>query len=135
MFTPIQEELNELIMVIEGMIDFVAEMRMGENNNPRYIEIGGRLIGLNEALAEVEKTKIYINEHIMDILNNTIDGNFSKKIDVLTEENEVLKEKVSLLQNDLKKFSTQKAYKKRNKEPRRIQEIKDNQEEDKTDEE
>lgn len=115
MFTQIQTELELLVVAIEKIIDYITALRSSEANPNLYTEYGGRLIGLTEALKEIKKTKINVNEHIIDILKNTTDGNYVAKLGILEDENRVLRDKVYILNEDLKKYNNLKKGKKQNK--------------------
>ena len=104
MFTQITTELDLLVVAIEKEIEFVDALRQNEHNSNVYIEDGGRLVGLTEALAEVRQTQLKINEHIIEILKNTTDGNYVAKMGVLEKKNEVLTQEISLLQQELKRY-------------------------------
>lgn len=106
MFTQITTELDLLVVAIEKEIEFVDALRQNEHNSNVYIEDGGRLVGLTEALAEVRQTQLKINEHIIEILKNTTDGNYVAKMGVLEKKNEVLTQEISLLQQELKRYKT-----------------------------
>ena len=106
MFTQITTELDLLVVAIEKEIEFVDALRQNEHNSNVYIEDGGRLVGLTEALAEVRQTQLKINEHIIELLKNTTDGNYVAKMGVLEKKNEVLTQEISLLQQELKRYKT-----------------------------
>lgn len=108
MFTQIQTELDTLVASIQKHQDIVAQLRADEANSNYYLELGGRLIGLAEALEEVELSRTVIEEHIIDILKNTTDGNYAEKVSNLEAENDVLRERVKLLKDDLKKYNISK---------------------------
>ena len=115
MFTVIQDELTNLVNIIEDEVRKTNMVRNDEPNHNAYIENTGRLIGLTLALNEIEKSREIINDHIIYILNNTTDGNFSKKMNLLLDENEILRDKVDMLNEDLDKYSkiqTKEKYRK-----------------------
>ena len=113
MFSQIQTEIDLLIVAIEKEIEYISLIRTNEHNPNLFAEYGGRTIGLTYALAEVNKAQRNINEHISDILKNTTDGNYIAKLGVLEDENRVLRDKIYLLEQDLKKYE---AMQKRNQE-------------------
>ena len=106
MFTQITTELSLLAVEIEKIMDEVSSARANEYNPNLFNEFGGRLIGLTEALAEIQKTQLIVNDHIADILKNTADGNYVEKLNVINEENIVLRNKIDLLEKDLQKYDT-----------------------------
>ena len=106
MFTQITTEMDLLTVEIEKIMDEVANARANEYNPNLFNEFGGRLIGLTEALAEIRKTQVNINDHIIDILKNTADGNYVEKLGVIEDENIVLRNKIYLLEKDLQKYDT-----------------------------
>mgnify|MGYP007013866756 CR=1 FL=1 len=106
MFTQITTELSLLAVEIEKIMDVVSNARANEYNPNLFNEYGGRLIGLTEALAEIQKTQLIVNDHIADILKNTADGNYVEKLNVINEENIVLRNKIDLLEKDLQKYDT-----------------------------
>lgn len=109
MFTQIETELDLLIATIEKKIDYIASLRMDAINPNIYAEHGGRLIGLTEAIDEIKNTRAIISSHIVDVLKNTTDGNYISKLDVLEDENRVLRDKIYLLQQDIEKIKEIKA--------------------------
>lgn len=111
MFTQITTEMDLLTVEIEKIMDEVANARANEYNPNLFNEFGGRLIGLTEALAEIRKTQVNINDHIIDILKNTADGNYVEKLGVIEDENIVLRNKIYLLEKDLQKYDTIKKNK------------------------
>lgn len=128
MFTQIQLAIEKLRLNIEEEIDYVATMRQNDNNNPTYIEKTGRIVGLTYALTEVDRISLEINEHIADILKNTTDGNYASKVTNLEDENEILREKIELLEDDLRKYNvSSKKKKKSNKLPSPIEELSENE--------
>ena len=104
MFSQIQTEIDLLIVAIEKEIEYISLIRTNEHNPNLFAEYGGRTIGLTYALTEIHKTQNKINEHISDILKNTTDGNYIAKLGVLEDENRVLRDKIYLLEQDLKKY-------------------------------
>lgn len=103
--------MDLLTVEIEKIMDEVANARANEYNPNLFNEFGGRLIGLTEALAEIRKTQVNINDHIIDILKNTADGNYVEKLGVIEDENIVLRNKIYLLEKDLQKYDTIKKNK------------------------
>lgn len=108
MFSQINNEMEELIINIQKHQDIVAQLRLDESNPNSYVELGGRLIGLQEVLDEVELTRLAINDHIINILQNTTDGNYANKVNNLEDENKVLREKIEILKDDLKRYNLSK---------------------------
>ena len=104
MLSQIQTEIDLLIVAIEKEIEYISLIRTNEHNPNLFAEYGGRTIGLTYALTEIHKTQNKINEHISDILKNTTDGNYIAKLGVLEDENRVLRDKIYLLEQDLKKY-------------------------------
>lgn len=103
--------MDLLTVEIEKIMDEIANARANEYNPNLFNEFGGRLIGLTEALAEIRKTQVNINDHIIDILKNTADGNYVEKLGVIEDENIVLRNKIYLLEKDLQKYDTIKKNK------------------------
>lgn len=108
MFTKIQTELDALLLSVQKHQDIVAQLRSDESNPNYYLELGGRLIGLTEAMEEIELSKTLIEGHILDIIKNTTDGNYAEKVSNLEAENDALRERVKLLKDDLKKYNISK---------------------------
>lgn len=106
MFSQIQIEMDKLVINLEKTADYIAGLRQNEYNPNVYAEYGGRLIGITESLSEIRKAQIHINDHIIDILKNTTDGNYVAKLNLLIDENDLLRDKVELLEEDLKKYHT-----------------------------
>lgn len=114
MFTQIQTEMDLLVVEIEKILDQIATLRANENNSNIYIEYGGRLIGLTEAISKIRQTQLKINQHIADILRNTTDGNYLMKLDLLEDENSVLQDKIAILKEELEKYTKFKRTNKTN---------------------
>ena len=106
MFTQITTSIDLLKVEIEKELDYISMMRLNEQNPNMFAEYGGRTIGLTWALQEINKTQLDINEHITDILKNTTDGNYIAKMGVLEDENRVLRDKVYLLEQDIKRYKS-----------------------------
>lgn len=104
MFTQITTAIDLLKVAIEKELEYISMMRLNEQNPNMFAEYGGRTIGLTWALQEINKTQNDINEHITDILKNTTDGNYIAKMGVLEDENRVLRDKVYLLEQDIKRY-------------------------------
>lgn len=104
MFTQITTAIDLLKVEIEKELEYISMMRLNEQNPNMFAEYGGRTIGLTWALQEINKTQLDINEHITDILKNTTDGNYIAKMGVLEDENRVLRDKVYLLEQDIKRY-------------------------------
>lgn len=104
MFTQITTSIDLLKVEIEKELEYISMMRLNEQNPNMFAEYGGRTIGLTWALQEINKTQLDINEHITDILKNTTDGNYIAKMGVLEDENRVLRDKVYLLEQDIKRY-------------------------------
>lgn len=106
MFTQITTAIDLLKVEIEKELEYISMMRLNEQNPNMFAEYGGRTIGLTWALQEINKTQLDINEHITDILKNTTDGNYIAKMGVLEDENRVLRDKVYLLEQDIKRYKS-----------------------------
>lgn len=107
MFSQIKVEMEILISTIEKHLDIVDDLRVNEVNPNLFNEYSGRTIGLYQALNEIRTTNDAISEHIKEILQNTTDGNYMEKLNLLEEENCVLQEKIYLLQKDLEQYKSQ----------------------------
>lgn len=106
MFTQITTSIDLLKVEIEKELEYISMMRLNEQNPNMFAEYGGRTISLTWALQEINKTQLDINEHITDILKNTTDGNYIAKMGVLEDENRVLRDKVYLLEQDIKRYKS-----------------------------
>lgn len=106
MFTQITTSIDLLKVEIEKELEYISMMRLNEQNPNMFAEYGGRTIGLTWALQEINKTQLDINEHITNILKNTTDGNYIAKMGVLKDENRVLRDKVYLLEQDIKRYKS-----------------------------
>ena len=68
MFNQISTELEILVENLQEELKYVSALREGEINSNLYIEYGGRAIGISTCIAEVRKTQVEINNHIIEIL-------------------------------------------------------------------
>lgn len=136
MFTQIQTTIDVLKASIDSELEYISMMRLNEQNPNMFAEYGGRTIGLTWALQEINKTQIQINDHITDILKNTTDGNYIAKLGVLEDENRVLRDKIYLLEQDIKRYKEmQKRNRKNKKHPECFKELTDKEINDKIEEE
>lgn len=104
MFTQITVEMDLLATRLEKELDYISNTRASETNPNMFNEDSGRLIGITLAISEVEKTRQEIDKHIAEILKNTTDGNYMAKLELLTNENIILRDKVAILEDELDKF-------------------------------
>lgn len=105
MFTQISTELELLLNNLNDSLDSIIAVKLNETNPNVYMELTGRSLGLTEAIAEVRKTKMHVDEHINEILKNTVDGNYVTKLGILEDENRVLRDKAYILQKDIDKLT------------------------------
>ena len=104
MFTQIQVAIDTLKATIDNELEYISMVRSNEQNPNMFAEYGGRTIGLTWAMREIDKTQVEIDNHIAEILKNTTDGNYIAKLGVLEDENRVLRDKIYLLEQDIKRY-------------------------------
>ena len=97
MFTPISNELQSLLqdlILIQGVI--IDEQNETANNACAYIKYEGMLSQLQQDIERVSECSVNIDLLIQDIMKNAMDGNYSAKMQIVEEENELLRKKLEL---------------------------------------
>lgn len=97
MFTPISNELQSLLqdlVLIQGVI--IDEQNETANNACAYIKYEGMLSQLQQDIERVSETCANVNMLIQDIMKNAMDGNYSAKMQIVEEENILLRKKLEL---------------------------------------
>ena len=97
MFTPISNEVQSLLqdlILIQGVI--IDEQNETANNACAYIKYEGMLSQLQQDIERVSETCTNVNMLIQDIMKNAMDGNYSAKMQIVEEENELLRKKLEL---------------------------------------
>ena len=97
MFTPIANELQSLLqdlILIQGVI--IDEQNETANNACAYIKYEGMLSQLQQDIERVSECSMNIEMLIQDIMKNAMDGNYSAKMQIFEEENELLRKKLEL---------------------------------------
>ena len=106
MFTPIIDELQKFANDLSNLISELTVMRTMQQNSNMVIEYDGRLDQAEEILDMFSEVKINIDKDIELIMKNATDGNYSAKMEVLENEVNTYKDKIYLLEQELKKYKT-----------------------------
>ena len=102
MFTPIQDEMKLLIKDIQTELNTLIIEREDINNPNLYNEYSGGIKQLNWIKERVEITTLNINNTITNIMKNAADGNYSAKMEILERENQLLRDKIDLFEEQVK---------------------------------
>lgn len=97
MFTPISNEVQSLLqdlILIQGVI--IDEQNETANNACAYIKYEGMLSQLQQDIERVSECSENIDLLIQDIMKNAMDGNYSAKMQIVEEENVLLRKKLEL---------------------------------------
>ena len=103
MFTPISNELQSLLqdlILIQGVI--IDEQNETANNACAYIKYEGMLSQLQQDIERVSECSMNVDLLIQDIMKNAMDGNYSAKMQIVEEENTLLRKKLELFDNQAK---------------------------------
>ena len=103
MFTPISDELQSLLqdlVLIQGVI--IDEQNETANNACAYIKYEGMLSQLQQDIERVSECSMNIDLLIQDIMKNAMDGNYSAKMQIVEEENILLRKKLELFDSHAK---------------------------------
>jgi hypothetical protein len=103
MFTPISNEVQSLLqdlIMLQGVI--IDEQNETANNACAYIKYEGMLSQLQQDIERVSETCANVNMLIEDIMKNAMDGNYSAKMQIVEEENILLRKKLELFENQAK---------------------------------
>lgn len=101
MFTPIQNELEMLIHIIRNTQEEMILDLENMHNLCIFTKQEGGIAQLGWVLELITTTYVNINEHIKNIMENAADGNYSAKIQVLEDENIILKEKIRIYEQEM----------------------------------
>ena len=102
MFTPIQDEMKLLIKDIQTELNTLIIEHEDINNPNMYNEYSGGIKQLNWIKERVEVTTLNINDIITNIMKNAADGNYSAKMEILERENQLLRDKIDLFEEQVK---------------------------------
>ena len=97
MFTPISNEVQSLLqdlILIQGVI--IDEQNETANNACAYIKYEGMLSQLQQDIERVSECSMNVDLLIQDIMKNAMDGNYSAKMQIVEEENILLRKKLEL---------------------------------------
>src|SRR5574344_2212765 len=103
MFTPIKDEIQNLLqdlILIQGVI--IDEQNETANNACAYIKYEGMLSQLQQDIERVSECSANINMLIEDIMKNAMDGNYSAKMNLIEEENILLRKKLEIFEKQTK---------------------------------
>lgn len=106
MFTPIIDELQKFANDLSNLISELTIMRTVQTNSNMVIEYDGRIDQAEEILDMFLMTSSNIDKNIEYIMKNATDGNYSAKMGVLEDEVNTYKNKIYLLEQELKKYKT-----------------------------
>ena len=99
MFTPISDEIQSLLqdlIMLQGVI--IDEQNETANNACAYIKCEGMLSQLQQDIERVSECSTNIEMLIQDIMKNAMDGNYSAKMQIIEEENILLRKKVDMFE-------------------------------------
>lgn len=97
MFTPISNEVQSLLqdlIMLQGVI--IDEQNETANNACAYIKYEGMLSQLQQDIERVSECSMNVEMLIQDIMKNAMDGNYSAKMQIIEEENELLRKKLDM---------------------------------------
>ena len=103
MFSPIKDEIQILLqdlILLQGVI--IDEQNEVANNPCAFIKHEGALAQLQQDIERVSETSINISNHIEYIMANAMDGNYSAKMKLVEDENELLRRKIEMLEEKAK---------------------------------
>lgn len=104
MFTPVLDEIQLLQSIVTELLALTQEERESQTNPIMTVEYTGRVAGLYEAKMQIDETAINIEQHIDYILKNTLDGKYAEKLNILEDENRVLRDKNYFLEQESKRI-------------------------------
>ena len=102
MFEPIQDEMKLLKQDIQTELNTLIIEHEDINNPNMYNEYSGGIKQLNWIKERVEITTLNINDTITNIMKNAADGNYSAKMEILERENQLLRDKIDLFEEQIK---------------------------------
>ena len=103
MFTPIKDEVQSLLqdlILIQGVI--IDEQNETANNACAYIKYEGMLSQLQQDIERVSECHMNVDMLIQDIMKNAMDGNYSAKMQIVEEENILLRKKLDIYETQTK---------------------------------
>lgn len=103
MFTPIKNEIDLLLSDLQENQKALANEQMSiANNSCAFIKYEGMLAQGQHCIDRVVESYLNLDLIIEDIMKNAIDGNYSAKMKIIEEENELLRKKLELFDNQAK---------------------------------
>ena len=102
MFEPIQDEMKLLKQDIQTELNTLIIGHEDINNPNMYNEYSGGIKQLQWIKERVEVTSLNINDTITNIMKNAADGNYSAKMEILERENQLLRDKIDLFEEQVK---------------------------------
>lgn len=102
MFEPIQDEMKLLKQDIQTELNTLIIEHEDINNPNMYNEYSGGIKQLQWIKERVEVTSLNINDTITNIMKNAADGNYSAKMEILERENQLLRDKIDLFEEQIK---------------------------------
>ena len=102
MFEPIQDEMKLLKQDIQTELNTLIIGHEDINNPNMYNEYSGGIKQLQWIKERVEVTSLNINDTITNIMKNAADGNYSAKMEILERENQLLRDKIDLFEEQIK---------------------------------
>ncbi len=116
MFNEIYEELDDYQDRLRIKFNEINARRYIDMSPNAYIEDTGRMFGLEECSDEFITTRINIEAKINKFLEESMDGLSAHKIGLLEDEINVLKNKLTLQDNELRKYKIIKEKNSKGKE-------------------
>ena len=99
MFTPIKYELDLLLQDLQLRHGIITDEQIDIANNPcAYIKYEGKKAQLQEDIERVSQAYIDISNIVEDIMKNAMGGNYSAKMQIVEDENILLRKKIDMLE-------------------------------------
>ena len=129
LFTTIKDEVTLLINdlnLMQGIL--IDEQNELANNACAYIKYEGMISQIQSDIERAQIAQMNIDLFLEDIMKNAIDGNYSAKMEILERENQLLRDKIDMfeqqaktIENNLNKENKKRAGKSK-KEDKSIEE-------------
>lgn len=98
------EGIDAYIKSVEEIISENEIIKADETNPNCYIEISGRLTGLQIAIDYLEAVRMEISDAISNILDNSINTNVNDENTILKAESIILNSRIGLLEKENNKL-------------------------------
>ena len=103
MFTTIKDEVTLLINdlnLMQGIL--IDEQNEHPNNTCHYIKYEGMISQVQSDIERAQIAQMNIDLFIEDIMKNAMDGNYSAKTEILERENQLLRDKIDIYEQQAK---------------------------------